>query len=359
MNIFKQRKSIFNVHHFGYILSLLGLMLAFSSCDKKLEEKESVFDTLVNAEPIEIDIETDLDVLLENKSEKIAQLAKISWIANDGNQQQYTVRVSPRGKTRRAICDFPPLKIKFSPDQINKNDWAPYTSLKLVTHCQGDENLVLKEYLTYKLYAELTEHSFRVQLAKINYKDAKGQNDEFSKYAFIIENKEEMADRVNSRLLENKEAKIKAVDAQHYHLLTFFQYMVGNTDWNLKDRHNIKLVKPQKGQAPIPVPYDFDYAGLVDAPYAVPHPQIPIEDVKERFFQWRGKNKDGFEQTLQLFASKKAELLDICAQFEWLDKASKTDMIDYIYSFYEIIEDEKHLEQHLFVGNGQKKCSIC
>ena len=39
--------------------------------------------------------------------------------------------------------------------------------MKLVTHCQsGNEDIVFKEYLIYKLYNVLTDSSFRVRLIK-------------------------------------------------------------------------------------------------------------------------------------------------------------------------------------------------
>ena len=34
-----------------------------------------------------------------------------------------------------------------------------------------------------------------------------------------------------------------------------------------------------------PVPYDFDYSGLVDAPYAVPPEGIPVENVRQRNYR--------------------------------------------------------------------------
>jgi hypothetical protein len=34
---------------------------------------------------------------------------------------------------------------------------------------------------------------------------------------------------------------------------------------------------------PVVVPYDFDYAGIVDAYYAVPNEGLEIENVRQRF----------------------------------------------------------------------------
>jgi hypothetical protein len=52
--------------------------------------------------------------------------------------------------------------------------------------------------------------------------------------------------------------------------------------------HNTRLIAPARGVAAgvIPVPYDFDFSGLVDAPYAEPPDILKIANVRQR--QYRG-----------------------------------------------------------------------
>ena len=61
--------------------------------------------------------------------------------------------------------------------------------------------------------------------------------------------------------------------------------MIGNTDWNLDKSHNIELIRPASGGAPIPVPYDFDWSGLIAPPYARPNQMLGIGSVKQRLFR--------------------------------------------------------------------------
>ena len=73
--------------------------------------------------------------------------------------------------------------------------------------------------------------------------------------------------------------------------LTFvFQYLIGNTDWSLVTAdteehccHNIDLF--ELGGHTLLVPYDFDLAGLVDASYAKPDPEIKIRSVRTRRYR--------------------------------------------------------------------------
>ena len=67
-------------------------------------------------------------------------------------------------------------------------------------------------------------------------------------------------------------------------LASVFMYMVGNTDWSLPYLHNIRVF--QNFTSYIAVPYDFDWSGIVDAPYAVPDYRLNIKSVRDRI--WRG-----------------------------------------------------------------------
>jgi hypothetical protein len=213
--------------------------------------------------------------------------------------------------------------------------------IKLVTPCQSDENaqqLVYKEYLAYQMYNELTPHSFKTQLVHITYLDKNCNMSSIEATGFLIEEVNEAAERMTAKLLQRHE-KIKYLNQDCYRLFAMFQYFIGITDWNLSKRHNIKLIRKHDSNGPIPVPYDFDYAGLVDAPYAIPHPQLPIENVRERYFMWRGKNFDGFEKIIEMFEDKKPVMLEKIENFSLLEKERKEEMINYIESFFQELNE--------------------
>jgi hypothetical protein len=52
--------------------------------------------------------------------------------------------------------------------------------------------------------------------------------------------------------------------------MAVFQYMIGNTDWSVPYLHNIRILSFDAQTIPSVVPYDFDHAGIVNAPYALP-----------------------------------------------------------------------------------------
>lgn len=316
-----------------HLFWIVFIAIIGTSCSRTTQnaEQPSLFSEWNQQEILELEIETDLAALLTNG--KQGQVATISWHDANGMMQQLVAEVEVRGKTRREICEFPPLKLKFEEATLQANGWNPaFENIKLVTHCiNGDDELVLREYLTYLMLNQLTDKSFRVQLAKVTYRNGDQATDAF---AFVIENNDEMAHRLGGEILEEEDLQLNAIDAEQYKLLTVFQYMVGNTDWNLAKSHNIKLVNTGNAQVPTPVPYDFDYSGMVNAPYAKPHPSMPIQTVRERFFQWRGSNAEGLAETLELFRDKKKTLYNLVYDFEYLSIESRQDILQYLDSFY-------------------------
>ncbi|MEL6925500.1 MAG: hypothetical protein AAFO94_15745, partial [Bacteroidota bacterium] len=303
------------------LLLLLALVSTIWSCKSDEAKNESAPPALLSntlffqsEEAIPVTLKTDFSRLLSEDTDDDYQQAWLSVPAKDGTIITEAIKVRKRGVTRKKICDFPPLKLKFNDPQSSLN-------LKLVTHCQQDEEmqkLILKEYLVYKMYNELTDYSFRVQLIKVIYEDLAEELPKMEKYAFVIENAEQMANRLEASVLETP-IQVKYLEKDQCRLFTGFQYLIGNTDWNLGKRHNLKMLTPDGDGNPLPVPYDFDYCGLVDAPYAIPHPSLPIQSVRERHFMWRGKDRKGFETVLQTLQEKKRSLLEVCENFPYLN----------------------------------------
>lgn len=327
-----------NRFHLSLFIAPTLLFLCFFSCQtaEEISDKPIIqFNQFISEYPLEITITTNLESLFEKKDDpaeneiEIFQKAKCEILIGGESFFDGKIKVKKRGITRKKICKIPPVMMKFG-----KKENA--FRIKLVTPCQEDENaqqLVFKEYLAYQMYSDLTPHSFKTQLVNITYRDKKDKMPPIEATGFLIEEAQEVAERMTGKLLHRHE-KIKYLNQNCYRLFTMFQYCIGNTDWNLSKRHNIKLIRKHNSNSPIPVPYDFDYAGLVDAPYAIPHPQLPIDNVRERHFMWRGKNYDGFEEVIELFEEMKPIMIEKIENFDLLEEEEKEEMVDYIESFF-------------------------
>jgi hypothetical protein len=92
-----------------------------------------------------------------------------------------------------------------------------------------------------------------------------------------------------------------------------FQFMISNTDWSKASQHNSKLISLHSKY--IPIPYDFDMSGLVDAPYAVVSvvgdEALPVESVRERYYRGFCTSPEITQLVRNEFLSKEKKLLSI------------------------------------------------
>jgi len=333
---------------FRLLLGLSTIATLIYSCQSETSQtdnilSQSIFDYMHNADNPTLTLSGDLSHLFEagtikeetGKEHYHDALLSISH----GNQiKNIPTRIAKRGVTRKSICDFPPIKLKFKKDTLSTHDLSDFNTYKLVTHCIDSlEELVLSELIVYQLYNHITDNSFRVKRVNMIYKDDVTQTG--SKHvAFLIEEDQELAHRLGASLYKDK---IKSLDRKQYAEMVIFQYMIGNTDWNLTNGHNMKWIQHSTLPSPTPIPYDFDFCGLVNAPHASPHPNMPIENVRNRMLQWRGKTKNELKEVAAKFVSEKEALYSIITNTEGLSESRKADMIGFLEEFYAEIANEE------------------
>lgn len=311
----------------------------------------SIFDVFYREDVLEVRLEANFSKLLAGKSEEYHS-AKLTYNDATGTAVSWDIDIRQRGNYRRRVCDMPPFKLRFSKEDLLAKGLQPYHTLKLVTHCLNEDETakdnLLKEYLAYKLFNQLTDKSYRVQLVQITYVDTEKSFPKTKRYGFLIESTDEVADRLKGEECECMNFNTELMNRDQLSLVHVFQYMIGNADYNLMMLRNLKLITPTDGSAAIVVPYDFDFAGLVDAPYAVPNPDYKLKNVKERVFLGNCSNRAQIAQTLEIFRQKKQQLLDKVQNFKLLNKAARTEMTDYLESFFTAISTDALGEELIF-----------
>jgi hypothetical protein len=139
---------------------------------------------------------------------------------------------------------------------------------------------------------------------------------------------------------------IKTVNKEWIDKAAYFSYMVGQSDYSVTGRHNLKILTP-KEYGPngfIAVPYDFDYCGLVNAEYAVPGENLGIESVRERYYLGACRSEEDHKETIKWLASYRDEIIDLINSFEYLEESDKKDMVKYLESYF------KESEYKGFIG---------
>lgn len=306
--------------------------------------QESLFESLLQEKPLKLLIQTDLQQLLINKKTDKPQAANLSY-QQEGQRYSWSVQIKARGKFRRMNCEFPPLGLEFSKKELASAGFKRLDEIRLVTHCYNDEDtskvLVLREYLAYKIYNELTSTSYRVQWAQITYEDSRNKKNKFTRWGFLLESTDELAARLQAEETEPYTLLPSQIDTMQERLFTAFQYMIGNTDWSLVPIRNLKVFQREGSLTLDLVPYDFDFSGLVSAPYALPRSDVGQRTVRERIFLGLSNADKDLAATFALLLEKKADIFKIINQCAPLNPSAKEDMVNYINDFYYDIKRKK------------------
>lgn len=296
----------------------------------------SVFDRLHHAQIIQVTLELDLPQLLDDRNTRNTQTA----ILREG-QNQYEVEIEVRGRYRRRICEVPPMKLKFDKKGLRAGGLNEHNDLKLVTHCSADKSgneYLLREQLAYELYNLITPQSFRTQLLEITYLDRTSGYTE-THMGILIEDVDEMAERLGgAECDECYGLTYSQFQNRNTEQLTLFQYMIGNADWGILQQRNVKMIRMEGQEEFVAVPYDFDFAGLVNAKYAVPDASLGQRSVRERVWQWRFEHPASLAPATSHFLAKKDQILAHVNSFELLSKGSRREISRYLDEFFEELE---------------------
>ncbi len=238
---------------------------------------------------------------------------------NEGGDSVVNIpaRARARGIWRRANCDMPPLKLDFDDSTTKRTLFHELGRPKLVNFCKsalnGDE-LVLQEYQLYRVYNLLTPFSHRARLLRVTYIDSASGKTDFVKYAFITEDPDRMSRRLGGKILDRKGASYDDVHKSASATLFLFQYLVGNTDFSISALHNIELLSMPNGTI-VPVAYDFDFTGAVNAQYATPAPALRIKSVRQRQFRGYCALKPDYPAAIAAVENRRSAILALYTDF--------------------------------------------
>ncbi len=345
-----------------FLFLLFTILLCFPAySQKKKKARKSIFETLQYNEVVGVIIETNLDSLINHRNRDTYQKGTFSYTNEKGKVFNHKIKLRPRGKFRRRICDFPMIKIDFPKKQLKEHGYTKHDDYKLVTHCMNNpvaayENIA-REFLAYKLYNILTPNSYRVQFLYFTYIDTKEKIAPIQQIGFIIEDTAELEDRVFGEVRKETAGLLQdSFDIEQHDFVALFQNMIGNTDWTAYPiPRNVKAIKYVEEDKYKLVPFDFDFSGLVDAPYAVPRVSLNQRNIRQRIFQGISKDPKILQPTIAHFLSKKKKIYRAIKQYKLLSKNSKKDVLNFIKPFFEDLEKGypwglKYVQSEIMVG---------
>ena len=286
--------------------------------------------------------------------------ATIAVDGDDGQTRSIPVRLRTRGHARLVQnCGFVPLRVEFPAQGTEGTPFAGQGVLKLGTHCQGAreyEQHALREYLAYRIFNLFSPRSFRVRLARATYVDAKSGKTVAARYAMFLETERDLARRHQARIADRSRTLFRQVDRKALLSMMLFEYMIGNTDFSIYVRHNVRLLQDQAGVVH-PVPYDFDYAGLVNAPYALPSRGLGLKTVLDRAYLGPCLTMAEMEEVVPAFMARKADVLGLVDSVEGLDGPSRKEVKAYLLAFYSTIDRPRDAKR-LLMDTCSKKAGM-
>ncbi|MEZ4963142.1 MAG: hypothetical protein R2830_25185 [Saprospiraceae bacterium] len=311
-----------------------------------------IFDLLGREEIMDIELETNLDSLMSRKREDTYTKGLFTFDQTRKQTMTLPVNIRCRGKFRRMKCSFPPLKLKFKKSDLAAHGLNEFNELKLVTHCldekEKSKELILREYVVYKLYNILTPYSFRVQLVKVTYINTEKKGKKLKGWGIVIEDEEDLAHRMGGEKIDKMGIPVDSLDPFQEKVVSLFQFMAGNADWSILLNRNIQSVLMPMGTY-FTVPYDFDYSALVSAPYARVDARLGQKTIRDRVFLGLADSLEAIKPAVELFLSKQDSLLEAIDDCPQLGMESKADMRQYLAEFFDIIKDDSRIANEVLL----------
>jgi len=307
-------------------------------------------------ETLNVTITAPLTTLIKERSKDDYLSGAFQYTGTDGNTVDFDLSIRARGNFRHETCEFPPVRLNLKKSQAKGTLFDNQDKLKLVIQCKKHdryEQMVLREYLAYRILNTVTDTSFRVRLLRVTYVNTETDKENNVRYAFLIEHKNRLAARLDREDVELQHTTVGAIQPDRLNLTSIFQFLIGNTDFSpiagppgAGCCHN--YVPFGNDVDPIvAIPYDFDQSGFVNAPYAQPNERFRIRSVRQRLYRGRCVNNEYVEASVSRFTDHRDAIYEKVLEQEGLEPGVRKQLVRYIDGFYELIADPRDVERRI------------
>ena len=327
-----------------------SVVLVFLACLATSATGASVFD---EDGVFEMQMSFDFDAICMNpvKYDCDDVPGIITYETRDGEFRNVDIRIRTRGRwnPKTSGCAFPSLFIFFDSEGAAGTLFDGETMLPLTTHCQHHSreyrSKVQIEYFTHRIFAMLTDISLRTRLLSVTYKDTQS-SDARTRYGFFIEHFDKLGERTGKVWRDTDKIDFDEVRPEEMGRLSLFQYMIGNLDWSAIQPHNVAMFEDTDGML-TPVPYDFDYSGIVNTRYAAPPRELPVSSVQHRYFRglcWPGFDWDAL---FHEFLAIEDEVFEELASLSRISVKERRRVRYFLRDFFQIIGSEKRRQSKI------------
>jgi hypothetical protein len=336
--------------------SLAARMVRDSSRDAKLarlpHDSTRVAPLFAGVTPLALTLTVNVKRIRSDKDANAPyRAATLSYADSAGKTIVIPARVHTRGIWRLKTCEFPPLRVNFSNEAIKHTIFKGADKPKLVNYCRDEdaaEQYLIQEFQLYRVYRLLTPASHAVRLARIAYVDSASGKPHATRYGFFEEDPDAVAARLDGKMLKITGATPGDLEPHQSAIVGLFQYLIGNTDFALSALHNSEIVGRSNGDY-VPIVYDFDFSGAVNARYATPDPRLHLASVRDRLYRGYCVPDAEYPRAFALFNAKKDSIYALYR--DTVGKLLRHDTVDetlrYFDEFYKTINDPRAAKSHI------------
>ncbi len=236
-----------------------------------------------STEPLEISMKGNFPV----DDLKAAEIVVVD--ALKAQPKTIPISVERRGKSRGNGCQFKPIRVVWGEKQQELRKGSVFEGtkgqdMKLTVHCsysegtiadhQSENEVIIKEYMVYKILKAFGLPAFDVRLTKVQYKDPEGKQ-KVEGFGFFIESSAQLADRCGLKHVKRDEvldAVGPTMNKQIYLPYLFSRLITDARDFIVEydGGHNSEPFVDAAKVTQVIVPYDFNDSGQVNsgiAPY--------------------------------------------------------------------------------------------
>ena len=314
-------------------------------------------DLFSDPQPLALALSAPFRAVFAKRAKPLYQDAELKFRGANGAETSVPLRIRQRGKSRAQVCTFPPLLLNFRKSDLVSTPFEGEDRLKLVTHCKpGSEydQYLLLEYLGYRVYGLLTDMSLRVRQVEMTYVD-NGRNP-VKHRALLLEDEQRFGERKSVKVFEGPAVDRTRYDPAALALVDVFEYFMGNTDWSSTAAppgatccHNVVPYVREDGRM-VPVPYDFDATGLVNAPYAKPDARLKIRTVRQRLYRGHCRSMAELEPAFARFRERRADILALFDRSSGLTANVAAGARAYVEQFYAVLEDPQRRDAEFMIN---------
>jgi hypothetical protein len=339
------------------LLNKLTLTILFLSLFSGigLAQKNDVSPLFSEKDPMQIRLNFSIKEMKKEKDDTVYFPSYLHYVNPSGTWDSLKIDMRARGNFRRAKCFFPPIRVKIKKKDAEGTIFEGNKNLKLVVPCQAvsaHNDLVLKEYLCYKLYEPVSPYYFETRLANLTLVDESGKSPKsYEVKSFWIEDDDVVAKRHGGKIAKESQVLPQRMQPLAATRQDFFAFMIANTDWSSMVQHNIKVMQMENKDY-IPLPYDFDMSGLVNANYATTSELLPISNVRQRLYRGFCYSEEMLQQVRQEYLALEPEIMAMVDNLEiGLNPKEIPDFKKYLGEFFVILKNDR-----LFKDQVLSKC---